>query len=136
MMVNTMAGPAMNKLFISTDAEAALISIADTGDLQARSEVARFIAILKFLKRKVGHTPDYWNVALSASGTLSSHATAKNGTSLWRLYPTHTHCIGVVAMQDGDLYVLNVCSEFEISSVERDYSNRRELIPTTEPELT
>lgn len=130
----------MKSLFISTAANTDLARIARTGDLQARTEVARVIAALKNFREKLASTLDYWNIAESASGTISSRATMKNGASLWRLYPTHVYCIGLLEMRDGDLYLLAVCHEVDITSVEHEISqlelNPVPLTPTQSPRPT
>lgn len=114
----------VRKLYISSDAKDALVRIADTGNFQARVEVARVIATLKRLEVKVkaAKTLDYWNVALSASGAASSYATAGNGTSLWRLHPTHAYCIALLVQQGSDLFVLDICGGTEIVSLELKYA--------------
>jgi hypothetical protein len=119
----------MKNLFISTAANTDLARIARSGDLQARTEVARVIAALKSFREKLASTFDYWHISGCASGILSSSATLQNGTSLWRLYPTHVYCIGLLEMRDGDLYLLAVCHESEITSVELEFS-RLEPNPT------
>jgi hypothetical protein len=117
----------VNKLRISTEAEAALVRIASHGDLKARTEVAHIIAKFKYFKDKMSRSPAYWNVGKSASGDLSSHATLKDGTSIWRLCQKHVHCIGLLAaMPDGDLYVLEICSKATVLVVEEEL---RKLAP-------
>lgn len=110
------------KLRIKPSASAALIRIAKSGDLQARSEVARVIAFLRILEEKLASNPAYWNVAPSASGILTSYATLSNGTPIWRLCPSHVHCICLLAMRDADLHVLDICSASELSATENGHT--------------
>ncbi len=112
----------MKKLYIKPNAEAALIRIAVSGDLKARSEVARVIATLRIFEEKLATTTDYWNIAHSASGKITSYATLRNGVPIWRLCPTHVHCICLLAMQDGDLHVLDVCSESDLVTIENGHT--------------
>jgi hypothetical protein len=93
--------------------------IAEEGSFWAQREVARLFSCLKTLESKLARSVDFWNVGDSASGLLESHATLNDGTPVWRLCPTHYHCIALVAMHNGDLLVLEICSRAEIDSVER-----------------
>ena len=113
------------KLHITTEAEEALYRIAEEGDLLARHEVARVFSYLERLETKIADAaPAYWNIGDSASGVLTSHATLKNGTPIWRLYPTHVQCIALLAAQDGDLFVLEICSEAVVNTIELELHKR------------
>jgi len=108
-------------LRISTDAHTKLLRLAQ-GNPRAQREVARVFAYLKSLGARLAKTTVYWNVDGSASGVLTSAATLQNGTPIWRLYPTHVHCIALLAMQDETLFVLDFCSKAEIKAIERKLS--------------
>jgi hypothetical protein len=114
----------MKKLRISLKAEEGLYRLAKEGVLAARSEVARVYAYLERLERKMAaDEPAFWNIPGSASGALTSRAKLKDGTPIWRLYPTHVHCIALLAIQDGDLFVLAVCREAEVKTIELELSS-------------
>src|SRR5271165_5788584 len=108
----------MTTLLIPDDVADKLVTLADTGDFQTRLEVAAVFAELKLLREKLG---DFWNIGASARGTLSSHATLESGTSIWRLCPTHTYCIALLTLLNGDLHVLDICSEAEVHAKELEY---------------
>jgi hypothetical protein len=82
------------------------------------TEVAHLYGCLERLETKLATTSQFWNIQDSASGKLISRATLKDGTSIWRLCPTHSHCIALVVEQDGDLLVWDVCNRAEIETVE------------------
>jgi hypothetical protein len=101
-----------------------MLQIAE-GSLWAQREVARVVVYLEDFETKIAATmSELWNVRDSASGVLQSRATLKNGTPLWRLCPTHVHCIALLAEQDEDLLVLDICNRAEIEAIERRLIDR------------
>jgi hypothetical protein len=114
----------VKKLSISPEAERKLLRIATEDSIWAQREVARIYVCLTDLESRMAHSAEFWNIRDSASGNLTSCATLKDGTPVWRLCTTHVHCIALVAMQDDDLFVLELCSRAEIDSVERTLINR------------
>jgi hypothetical protein len=105
----------MKTLLISTETRQKIIQIAKKGGLRAPREVAR---VYVYLENYQANLTEFWNVRDSASGRLTSSATLRDGTPIWRLCPTHVHCIALLAEQDGDLLVLDVCSRAEIEEAE------------------
>ena len=81
-------------------------------------KVTRIFTNLKRLAQKLART-EFWNIEDSASGNIESHAALNDGTPIWRLCPTHVHCIALLVEQDGDLLVLEACTRAEIETVER-----------------
>jgi len=105
----------MKNVRIRTEVREKLLLIAEH-DLK---EATRVFVILEHLEIKLARTTDFWNIQDSASGNIESRATLKDGTPIWRLCPTHVHCIALLVMQDEDLLVLEVCNRAEIETVER-----------------
>jgi len=107
-----------NRLILSHEAEVRMLEIARDGDLAARIEVARVFAHFEELEERFVRSPDYWNISQSASGHLTSQAVLRNGTPIWRLCPSHTHCIAIL-FKDGDtIFVRNVCNAAMIAELE------------------
>lgn len=103
----------MKNVIIPTEVCAKMLRIAES-NLQAHKETVRIYVYLEEIK-----SSDFWNVRDSASGELVSRSKLQDGTLIWRLYPTHVHCIAFLAEQNGDLLVLGVCNRAEIETVER-----------------
>jgi hypothetical protein len=114
----------MGKLIVSTEAERKMLRIAANESLWAQREVARVFVYLEELETKIATGSEFWNIRDSASGVLESHATLRSGTPIWRLCPTHVHCIAVLIEQEGDLLVLDICNRAEIETVENGLINR------------
>jgi len=112
----------MAQVLISPEAEAFALRIAKKGGFRAQREVARLYSCLKRLKSKMKLSADFWNVEDSTSGILTSSATMLDGTPIWRLCPTHGHCVALIANIAGDLYVLEISSREDISKIERKLS--------------
>jgi hypothetical protein len=87
---------------------------------QAQREVVRIYVYLEHLEIKLRERSlEFWSIRDSASGWLESCATLKDGTAIWRLYPTHVYCIAFLAERDElDLLVLDVSSRAEIEMTE------------------
>ncbi len=114
----------VNVLRISIEVNEKFVAISLGGGNGLR-EVAKIYVCLEAIQRKIRSTqPEFWNVGYSASRILQSFATLKNGTPIWRLYPTHRYCIALLAELDGDIHVLDVCNKAEIRSVEHRLINR------------
>jgi hypothetical protein len=110
----------MKTLLLSPEAEQKLLRIAEKDGLWAQREVARIYVYLEHLEIRLAKTSRFWNIQDSASGALESRATLRDGTPIWRLCPTHVHCIALLAEQDGDLLVLEVCNRAEIETIENE----------------
>jgi hypothetical protein len=113
----------MKQLLISSEAEQELLRIAENDGIWAQREVARLYVHLEHLEKTLARTSQFWNIQDAASGSLESCATLKDGTSIWRLCPTHVHCIALLVEQNGDLLVLEVCSRAEVETTENHLIN-------------
>jgi hypothetical protein len=105
-------------LRIDVEAQAKFVIAAKSGGVRGQEEVARAIAYLQFLEKKIFFGLDFWNVSGSAKGILKSHATLRSGVPTWRLYPTHVFCIPLLVVQAQDLYVTDVCDKAGLSRAE------------------
>ena len=121
----------MSQVLIKREAQNFALQLAETGSFRAQREVARLYSCLKRLESRMKRSADFWNVEYSASGILTSSATMRDGTPVWRLCPTNTHCIALIAKVNGDLCVLEICSRADIGTIERKlrklYSGEREM---------
>jgi hypothetical protein len=120
----------MSELQITIEIQQKLISLANDnsffGRLRARFwsssrrciEVASTIEHLDILEQTVPTNFRFWNVAWAASGLLESKIQLRTGQPIWRLCPTHVHCIALLAEQGNDVYVLDVCSRAALQAVE------------------
>jgi hypothetical protein len=81
-------------------------------------EVASTIEHLDLLEATVPTNFAFWNVRWSASGLLESKAQLKSGKPIWRLCPSHVYCIALLAEQDDDLLVLDICNRAALRTVE------------------
>jgi hypothetical protein len=128
----------MNTVLMRSEVAERALEIARTGNLRAQREVARTSSSLRYLASKMTNTATFWNIEGSASGLLTSCATLSDGTSLWRICPTHSHCIALVAVMNDDLHVLYFGSEAEIELTERklvEIASVDELITRSVDEL-
>jgi hypothetical protein len=106
-------------LILDPGVEDRLVAIGAKNSLRAQREVARVFAFLRRLEEKmIAGSADFWNVGPGASGKLAAGATRRSGESLWRLYPKHYHCVGILS-KNGDVRVLAVCSRSELAEIER-----------------
>jgi hypothetical protein len=106
-------------LIVSTEAEQTLARIAENDGVWAQREVAHICVNLEQLEFKFAQARLFWNVQGAATGNLVSYTTLPNGKPIWRLCPTHVHCIALLVVQEDDLLVLEVCNRAEINAVER-----------------
>ena len=91
---------------------------------RAHREVIRIYVYLERLEIKLREASlEFWNVRDSASGWLEAGATLENGIPIWRLYPTHVHCVAFLAKQDDHLLVLDVSSRAEVEDTEAQLIN-------------
>jgi hypothetical protein len=88
-------------------------------------ETARIFAYLRELESDIQDrriAQEFWNIRDSASGWLESCRTLPSGTPIWRLYPQHRHAIALLALQNGEICVLQICCRRELETVERALS--------------
>jgi hypothetical protein len=111
-------------LRIDVGAKGKFVIAAKNGGLRGQEEVARAIAYLQFLEKKISSGVDFWNVSGSAKGILESGATLGSGRPIWRLYPTQIYCIPLLVAEGGDLHVVDVCSRADLERAESRLSNR------------
>jgi hypothetical protein len=108
----------MTTIVVPADVTEKMVWIARSNP-GAHREVVRVYVYLERLEMKLEQAPlEFWNIRDSASGWLESCATLNDGTPIWRLYPTHVHCIAFLAERDGDLLVLDVSSKAEVETTE------------------
>jgi hypothetical protein len=107
-------------LILEAGVEDRICGIAAKGNLAARREVAKVFAFLKQLEKAMtSGSPDFWNIAGSASGRLTAGKTQSNGESLWILYREHSYCIAVLSKSGGVIRVLAVCGGSELAQIEQ-----------------
>lgn len=104
-------------VLVSSEIVEKLVVIAKSS-IRARSEVARLYAHLQDIEAKMSETREFWQIGLTAAGSLESRARLKSGVSILRLCPSNVHCVALLAEFDGTLKVLAVCRRSEIERVE------------------
>lgn len=111
------------QVLVSVEAETELYRLAQEGSFWTQREVAHIYVYLRYLQEKIATAPDFWNIDGSATGYLQSFTTRRNGKPIWRLCPTHVSCIGLLTVQDGDLFVLAFCNRAEVETIEQTLVN-------------
>jgi len=103
---------------ISSDAEAHLLQIAESGDLLVLCEVAKTFALLKDIANNIRGEKYYWDDAKHNNSLLNSCSTLKGSVPIWRVYPNHLHCIALLVEINNELRVLGFCSQANLSAAE------------------
>jgi hypothetical protein len=111
----------MPNIHISKKASDELLRLACQDSLEISREVAKVAGLLKHLDEK-SKFPG-WNISSYNNDEILLKTYANERKQLWRAYPIHQHCIGLMEIKiiDEDLYVLAACDRDRILIVEIGY---------------